>query len=92
MARLPLISVRVWNPPHTTLSPLLRASTMETKLQRPKRRDKTVSVLNSAIDALNLAKEVASIAPVKAVFGTVSVILTTIKVSLLLFLLVGCQL
>ena len=58
---------------------------MEAKSQRPKGRDNTVSALNAAIDALNLAKEASSITPAKAVFGSVSIILTTIKVSLLLF-------
>jgi len=56
---------------------------MEAKSQRPKGRDKTISTLNAAIDALNLAKEAASITPAKVVFGTVSLILTMIKVSLL---------
>ena len=48
--------------------------------------DGVVSGLNVAIDALNLAKEVSSITPAKAVFGSVSIILTTIKVSILLVL------
>ena len=91
MARLPLISVRITSEPssqpwhRTILSPLLQASTMDAKSRRPKGRDNTVSALNVAIDALNLAKEIASIAPAKAVFGTVSIILTTIKVSFLFF-------
>ena len=58
---------------------------MEAKSQQPKGRDKTVAALNVAIDALNIVKDVASIAPAKAIFGTVSVILTMIKVGLLLF-------
>jgi len=40
--------------------------------------------LNAAIEAMNLAKELSSITPAKAVFGTVSVILAMIRVSLLL--------
>jgi len=59
---------------------------MDAKSRQPKGRDNTVSALNAAIEALNLAKELVSITPAKAVFGTVSVILTTIKVSFLLFL------
>ena len=55
---------------------------MEAESQRPKERDGTISALNVAIEALNLAKEVSGITPAKAVFGSVSVILTTIKVSL----------
>jgi len=58
---------------------------MDAKSRRPEGRDNTVSALNAAIDALNLTKDIASIAPAKAVFGTVSVILTTIRVSLLFF-------
>ena len=65
---------------------------MEAKSQRPKGRDGTISALNVAIETLNLAKEVSSITPAKAVFGSVSVILTMIKVSLLLFFLIGCRL
>ena len=37
-------------------------------------------MLNIAIEALKIAKEVSSITPAKAVFGSVSVILTMIKV------------
>ena len=58
---------------------------MEAKSQRPKEREGAVSALNAAIEALNLAKELSSITPAKAVFGAVSVILTVIKVSLLVF-------
>jgi len=69
-------------PSHRTiLSQLLRLSTMDARSRQPKERDNTVSALNAAIEALNLAKEVSSIPLAKAVFGTVSVILTTIKAS-----------
>jgi len=65
-----------------TLPPQLpRISTMEAKSQRPKGRENTISALNVSIEALNLAKEISSITPAKAVFGSVSVILTTIRVS-----------
>jgi hypothetical protein len=37
-----------------------------------------------AIEGMNLAKEVTSMTPAKAVFGSVSIILTVIRVSLLL--------
>ena len=47
-------------------------------------RDATLSLLNAAVKAVNLAKELSSVTPVKAVFGTVSVILTMIRVSPLL--------
>ena len=49
--------------------------------QRRKGRDGAVSSLNMAIEAMNLAKEVSSITPAKAVFGTVSALLTMIRVS-----------
>ena len=57
---------------------------MEAESQRPKGRDGTISTLNAAIEAMNLAKELSSITPAKAVFGSVSVILAMIRVSLLL--------
>ena len=56
---------------------------MTDKSQRPKgRRDGVLSTLNLAIDGLNLAKEVASVAPAKAAFGTVAILLMMIRVSL----------
>jgi len=57
---------------------------MEAGSQRPKGWEGTILVLNATIEALNLAKEISSITPAKAVFGSVTVILTTIKVSFLL--------
>jgi len=57
---------------------------MEAQSQRPKGRESTISMLNAAIEAMNLAKELSSITPAKAVFGSVSVILLMISVSLLL--------
>ena len=53
---------------------------METKSRRSKGQDGTLSSLNLAIEAMNLAKEVSSFTPAKAVFGSVSVLLTMIKV------------
>ena len=58
---------------------------MEAKSQRPKGREGTISALNALIEALNLAKELSSITPAKAVFGSVSVILSAIRVSSPLF-------
>jgi hypothetical protein len=57
---------------------------MDTTSQRPKGRDGVLSALNVAIEALNLAKEISSITPAKAVFGSVSVLLVMIKVSCLI--------
>ena len=58
---------------------------MQANSQRPKGRDGTISSLNIAIEGLNLAKEISSVTPAKAVFGSASVLLTMIKVRLLLF-------
>ena len=52
---------------------------MATSSQRPGGRDGTLSALNVAIETMDLA-EVSVIAPAKAAFGSVSVILTMIKV------------
>ena len=49
--------------------------------QRSKRQDGILSSLNTAIDAMNIAKDVMGMTPAKAAFGTVSVLLTMIKVS-----------
>jgi len=51
--------------------------------QRPKGRDGTLTSLNIAIEAMNLAKEVSSVTPAKAVFGSVSILLTMVKVRFL---------
>ena len=51
----------------------------------PQRQDNALSLLNVAIEAMNLVKEVSSVTPAKAVFGSVSVILTMIRVCFLPF-------
>ena len=56
---------------------------MDTKSKRPKERDGILSSLNVAIEAVNLAKEVSSVTPAKAAFGSVSILLTMIKVRFL---------
>ena len=48
--------------------------------QRPNERDGALSSLNAAIEVLNLAKEVSSVTPAKVVFGSVSILLTMIRV------------
>jgi hypothetical protein len=70
---------------HAVSSQLPPASTMDANSQRPKGRDGTLSSLNMAIDALNLAKDVVGIAPAKAAFGSVSALLTMIRVRFCLF-------
>ena len=58
---------------------------MAANSQRPSGRDSVLSSLNAAIEVLNLAKEVSSVTPAKAVFGSVSVLLTMIRVRAPLF-------
>ena len=48
--------------------------------KREKRQESVLSLLNAAIEAMNLAKEVSSATPAKAIFGTVSALLTMVKV------------
>ena len=57
---------------------------MEVGSQRPKEREDAILALNTAIEALNLAKNASAVAPAKTVFGSVSVILSTIRVCFLL--------
>jgi len=56
---------------------------MATKSQRPNCRDAALSSLNAAVEALNLAKELSSVAPAKAAFGSVGVLLVMIRVGFL---------
>ena len=56
---------------------------MDTDSQRPEWRDGLFSSLAVAIEALDLLKEISSVTPAKAVFGSVSVLLTMIKVCFL---------
>jgi len=58
---------------------------MATESQRPKGRESAVSLLNAAIDAMDLAEKISSITPAKVVFATVGVLLAMIKVCFLLF-------
>ena len=66
----------------SSLSHLPRISTMETEPQRPKEKEGVVSMLNGFIEAFNLAKEISSNTPAKAVFGSVNVLLVMIRMSL----------
>jgi len=56
---------------------------MEVGSQRPKEREDAISVLNTAIEGLKLTENASAITPAKAVFGSVSIILATIRVSFL---------
>ena len=53
---------------------------MQARSQRSKGQEGALSSSNVAIDAMNLAKEVCGIAPAKAPFDAVSVLLTMIRV------------
>ena len=57
---------------------------MASTSQQPKEREKTFSTLNVLIEGLNLAKEVSSVTPAKAAFGSVSALLVMIRVRFLL--------
>ena len=65
---------------HTTLfcRSYLGIFTMDTS--RRKYRDDAFSSMNAAIRTLNIAKEVSSVAPARAAFHSVTVILATITV------------
>ena len=58
---------------------------MDVNSQRQKGRDGALSSLNMAIDVINLAKDIVDIAPAKAAFGSVSALLTMIRVRFFLF-------
>ena len=59
--------------------------TMAPQSQQPKKRDGVLLSLDIAINMVNIGKEVASMTPAPAVFGSVTILLTTIRVSSLLF-------
>ena len=61
------------------------ASAMICEPKPPKGRGDVLSSLNMAIDDLNLTKEVSSITPAKDIFGSVGILLTTIRVTFILF-------
>ena len=52
--------------------------------QQPEDRQSTISALNAAIAALDLAGKSSTITPAKAIFGSVSILLATIRVCFLL--------
>ena len=55
---------------------------MEAKSRQSKRQDNALSLLNVAIEGFNLTKEILSVTSAKAVCGSVSIILTMIRVCL----------
>ena len=53
---------------------------MDPKLKQQKRQDNNLALLDAIIEISNLAKELSSPTPAKAVFGSVSILLKTIRV------------
>ena len=58
---------------------------MDANSQRQTGRDGALSLLNAAIEALNIANDLSSITPAKAVFASVGTLLTMIRVCVPLF-------
>jgi hypothetical protein len=56
---------------------------MDANSQQQNAQDGVLSALNAAIESLNRAKEASCVRSVKAVFGSVSALLTVIRVSFL---------
>ena len=56
----------------------------ESHSQPSKDRQSTISALNAAIAALDLAEKSSTITPAKVIFGSVSALLATIRVCFLL--------
>ena len=67
--------------PSTPTSRLHCLSTMTDKSKQPKRRDGAIRSLDVAIGLVNIGKEASSMTPAPAVFGVVTILLTTIRVS-----------
>ena len=90
-AEWPPIRIRLRVLPHSIPNHLLSAAstfnvpTMDANSQQQNRRENALSLLNVATEAVNLAKEVTSATPAKAVFGSVGAILSMIRVCSLLF-------
>jgi len=58
---------------------------MEAESKQPKGQGAIISPLNAAIEAMDLAEKISTITPAKTVFGSVSTLLTSIRVCFLLF-------
>ena len=56
---------------------------MEAESQRPKGRDDNISALDAAVEAMNLAEKISTITPAKSLLGSVSTLLTLIRVCFL---------
>ena len=58
---------------------------MDPNPRRQKRQENALSLLNAAIEAMDLVREASSPTPAKVVFGSVSILLTTVRVRFLRF-------
>jgi len=56
---------------------------MEFESQRSTWREAVIPALNGAVEAMNLAEKISSIAPAKTVFGSVGALLTLVRVCFL---------
>ena len=65
---------------------------MDVESRQQKGRKDVTSALNAAIEAMDLAKRLTTVAPAKDVFGSVSVALTMIRVSSFRFASIDCRL
>jgi len=74
---------RISNRENLTATGLWLTMTDNLKPRRPEGQDGTLSSLNVAIDALNLAKEASGATLAKAAFDSTSFLLTKIRVSFL---------
>ena len=84
---LSLTGCTAWSLPFSSSQPHSFLTTMGS--QQSRRRESAPATLIIAIDALNLARELAAVTPARAVFGSVSVLLTMIRVSCPLFCIDG---
>ena len=58
---------------------------MATKSQKPKGRENALSLLNTAIEVVTVAKDAANATPAQVAFSAAAVLLTMIRVSFLPF-------
>ena len=66
--------------PDNLYTPLPRTSAMASESQGTKGRDRLLSALEIVIQGLNLAKDTCGFPPAQAAFGSVSALLTMIRV------------
>ena len=86
MTKWPLVCIRVRILPHSLRATPFLAATMTSTMdpssskRLEKRQENALSLLDVTIGALNLAKDACGIPPAQAAFGSVSILLTMIRV------------